>query len=148
MADSNAILGREFYLEFEGRQLKIGPRDFDVERRLVNFAEQRDYQTLRRHAELLGGAMTREQVSAWRMACSSGAWEYGSEAFSQLYSSLFGVKKSFEILLSRWNPEFTPDLMDRLWEDKAKLKELDELADAANSDPQTPGLKTQPQTQS
>lgn len=147
MSEMTAVLGAEFTFTFEGKSYKVGPRTFGVERAMVVFAEQRDYEKIRQHTQMLGGGMTRDQVSDWRKTCTAGHWEYGSQGFSELFSTPLGIRKAFYLQMKEHNPEFSEDVIDRVWKDPAKLSELDDLIDAANADPTTAGRPTPTPTQ-
>ena len=135
MSEVANALGIGPTFDFEGVKYHVGPCDFEVEAEMERFLQQKDLQTVRRFAKDLGPAEYQAQLADWRKSCTAGTWSYGSPDFVRFYLTPAGIKKSMFLQLAKYNPGITEDVVDRVWDDLDKFKELDALIEVANAGP-------------
>lgn len=143
MSEMANVLGVSPSFEFEGRTYKVGPRDFEVEAMMAAELEARSLRAVQRYAGRMGPDEQKAQFDGWRRDVAAGVWDYGSPDFIAFYLSPNGARKAAYCQLLKHNPgRIDESVMDRVWADAAKWRELNELLAGANADPLTSGPPT------
>lgn len=144
MSEVAAVLGLPASFEFEGRQWRVAPRDFEIEGLFARWLEERALLAIQRHARALGPAAVAAQMDGWRGDCAAGLYDWGMPAAFNAAMCHAGQKELCYLQLAKAQLRGVDrDLVERLFDDDdgwARFKAAQQQADADPNRPR-PGRK-------
>jgi len=138
VGEQASLLGLPREFAFNGKTVKVAPRDFEVEGAFSVWAEEQGLKAVQRHQRSLSPAEYDLLLAGWRRDCQTSVFDWGEPYCWQLAVSEAGQRRLAALQISMGcGMGMTEALafVAEVFDDPAARKALQAVLDAANQDP-------------
>ncbi len=136
MPDLAGLLGVMPEFVWKDRTYRVHPRDLDLEGRYGKMTADDALDGILAHADRLGPELLGTQLEGWRHDKSARLFSYGGFLVQRALGTEDGQKLLAFLQLGKANPGVSRTLIDSIWKDKEKRRELlDRMNEASGEGP-------------
>jgi len=133
LSDQAELLGTPFPFTFDGKDYLVSERTFEQEGLFKIFLEAEALRVIQRHAANLNPMEFMIQMTGWRQDCSTFQYAVGTQNYLMGEYSPDGMRYLAYLALKEKSAGLvTPALVDRIFKDEKKWKELQAILSRLN----------------